>query len=256
MSFVGPDDFKKYKEYFIKLFRDLDRREPETECSRNILISRALMTFGDYGRSIGNKLQYAASEKEINAAWRDMFRMRSDDTGFNNMGRILRGLLDRNSFEDEGLEMIISDYIGQCKDKGKYPWNYYYVRYWDCFRSPYGKYTDPDNSQPYMRAAISTKTYVSANTYMPFLWAAEKQIEKEFPNKADEIDLSEYKNGSQTLTVGDMEIRCKNEGYIINGKDLDIPQEKGVDTVDRVERLCKKIRDYINTGGSDISVTE
>lgn len=94
---------------------------------------------------------------------------------------------------------------------------------------------------PYMFSVMQTKTYLSQNTYLPFL------------KIASDSHLSRDDMG-QRLIFGDEHIICTNDSYVRRKNENDevidtihITQDDGIDTEDRIIRL----KEYIKTNFSD-----
>ena len=203
-------------------------------------IDCALMATGNYGQQERNKWRYQYASKNLLLAWNELFH-RSANSGFDNTKEILIKLLSTNEiFDDSILDGIVSNYIATCDVDGRYPWNYYYVKY-PVFRpGSYGKLSNNEASEkPYMYSIMQTKSAWSSNTYMPYL------------KEADETHLSRDSMG-QRLVYSDVYITCANAAYIIKKNEDDsevetvsIPQdENGIDTVDRIVLLKDFIKKY------------
>lgn len=220
-----------YADRFAELF----------ECDKDN-IDCALMAVGDYGqKERGSRYQYAS--KRSVPAWRELFH-RSANAGFENTSAILTELLSgHESFSDTALRERADLFIKECEDKKLFPWRYYYIKY-DVFRpGSYGKLRNNSPKQtPYMFTVLQTRLYLSQNSYIPYLKAA------------DDAHLSRDDMG-QRLVYGDKYIVCTNSAYVVreNNSDklierIDIAQNSGgIDTEDRVIKL----KTYIKTHFAD-----
>ena len=225
ISIVGLDHVE-YADRFASLF-----------ACRWDLIDCALMTVGDYGQQERKKHHYQYGSKRMQTAWDELFH-RSANSGFENTRDILIDLLSRaESFSNELLEQIRSEFISSCEQSGIYPWRYYYIKY-DAFRpGSYGILSNRDKKEtPYVISVMQTKTQWSSNTYVPYL------------KEADESHLSKASMGQQ-LEYGDKYVICKNSEYVVCAagtktvlETWPIQQnEDGIDTEDRVIVLKQRI---------------
>lgn len=205
-------------------------------------IDCALMTIGNYSQQERNLWRYQYASKINQFAWNELFH-KSANIGFDNTKDILLQLLKKNdTFNNNLLDSIISDYIDDCELKSIYPWNYYYVKY-PVFRpGSYGKFSNTKAAtHPYMYSVMQTKTQWSSNTYMPYL------------KEADNEHLSRDSMGQQ-LVYSNTYIVCKNNGYVIHKINddsildtLEISQDSdGIDIEDRIIKLKSYIKNNYN----------
>lgn len=201
------------------------------------LIDCAMMTIGNYSQQERNKWRYQFASKSMQIAWDELFH-KSSNLGFDNTSAILVELLSKaESFTDEFLAQIITQFISSCEEIGIYPWRYYYVKYGSFRPGSYGKYSNKDATEnPYMFSVMQTKSQWSSNTYMPYL------------KEADEPHLSRDYMG-QRLVYDDRHIICQNNGYLLRDNETEevietilIPQNnEGTDTEDRILLLKQYI---------------
>lgn len=224
ISIIGLEHLR-YAKSFESLFQcDWDK----VDC--------AMMAIGDYGQKERNNWRYQyGSAKE--SAWTALFH-KSSNVGFERTRDILIRLLAKNQdFSNEILEKIADDYLQECETKSIYPLRYYYIKYAEYRPRSYGKmHNSAAEKNQYMFSVMQTKTYLSQNTYVPFL------------KIASDAHLSRDHMG-QRLIFGDEHIICTNNSYLRrkNADDAVIDticikqNNDGFDTEDRIVLL----KDYI-----------
>lgn len=204
-------------------------------------INCALMAIGDYGQIEKNnwRYQYGSTTKD---SWTSLFH-KSANSYFEKTKEVLISLLATNeNFSNEILKNIINDYLQECEDKKLYPFRYYYIKYSEYRPQSYGKmYNEDANRKPYMFLVMQTKSYLSRNSYYPYL------------KVADESHLSKDDMG-QRLTFENKYITCENSSYLVKTDDnilvdtITIAQNKdGIDTEDRIIRLKEYIKNTFYT---------
>lgn len=218
--------------HYAKRFESLFRCDPDK-------IDCAMMAMGDYGQKERNNWRYQYGSTRA-SAWIALFH-KSSNVWFDRTKDILIQLLATNAeFSDEILEKMADDYLQECEHSSRYPLRYYYIKYPEYRPRSYGKmYNNAAEDNPYMFSVMQTKTYLSQNTYLPFL------------KIASDSHLSRVDMG-QRLIFGDEHIICTNDSYVRRKNDevidtMHITQEDGIDTEDRIIRL----KEYIKTIFSD-----
>ncbi len=202
------------------------------------LIDCALMTIGNYGQQERNKWRFQYASKNNQLAWTELFH-KNANSGFDNTKAILLQLLKTNeAFSNDVLADMVSTYIAQCEADGRYPWNYYYVKY-PIFRpGSFGKLSNTQpREKPYCFSVMKTRSQWSQNTYMPYL------------KSADDAHLSKDSLG-QRLVYPSCHIICDNAAYLIRSNEdesvmesLEIQQDAdGIDTEDRIIKLKQYLR--------------
>lgn len=202
------------------------------------LIDCAMMSLGDYVQCERNGWRYQAGSYHIEKAWIELFH-KSSNQGFEDTKEVLCDLLNyADSFNDDVLRGIISEYIVASENESVYEWTYYYVKYSSFRPGRYGKYSwyDLENGC-YNMHVLWTESKWSENSYDPFLYEVN-------PNWISRDDLGEF------LIVDDEYIECTNDAFIfrdlkseIETKRLEIARnDEGVDVEDRVQKL----REYLN----------
>ena len=205
------------------------------ECSLD-KIDCALMSVGDYGQMERNKwrYQYGSSRR---SAWNDLFH-RSSNAGFEKTSKYLVELLRKHeSFDNDKLDIIAEEYIAECEAGSKFTPRYYYIKYHSFRPGSFGKMAMmPNTYMPYRFSVMQTKSFISENTYDPYLKEADP----------DHIDKD---SRGQRLTYLDTHIIARNNAFIVRNNQDDavvdtieiIQDENGIDTEDRIIKL----RNYI-----------
>ena len=240
ISIVGLDHLD-YADRFASLF----------SCKLD-LIDCAMMSIGNYSQQERNKWRYQFASKGMQIAWDELFH-KSANLGFDNTRAILIELLSKSeSFTNELLTQIVSEFISSCEKSGLYPWRYYYVKYPSFRPGSYGKYSNNNAAEkPYMFSVMQTKSQWSSNTYMPYL------------KEADEPHLSRDSMG-QRLVYGDRHIVCQNSEYLFRNNEseevikvIPIPQnEDGIDVEDRILLLRRSIPSLVGEDEERIGTME
>ena len=200
-------------------------------------IDCALMAIGNYGQQEKNKRRYQYASKSLQLAWDELFH-KSANSGFDNTKTILISLLStHDTFDNNTLDDIASDYVAKCEADSVFPWNYYYIKY-PVFRpGSFGKLSNTEAStKPYLFSVMQTKSVWSQNTYMPYL------------KEADNAHLSRDDMG-QCLIYAHTHISCENDSYVVYNNDDDsivdtIPISQNADGIDMEDRIIK-LKDYI-----------
>lgn len=199
-------------------------------CSRDA-IDCAMLAVTDYSQRLKPQIIQLGSgntEKPGKDAWFNLFHPSEKIGNIAETYRALRTALEKfNDFNDNALRAFANGYVNNCRDKGLYDWRYYYLNY-SVFRAcRYGRYTMWAEA-PYELVAIHAPKYESSNAYQCFLAALTGA-----PEHLEEIRRLPYNEGW---------LVCKNDRfqyYAADGQtvlsELEIPQQDGIDTVDRIE---------------------
>ncbi|MDD6696772.1 MAG: DUF262 domain-containing protein [Veillonellaceae bacterium] len=209
----------------------------------------ALVATGDYRQQDRNNWRYQLGSsganggggRRISVAWQKLFhRTKGNEGSFEHTGKVLRTLLSRvEPLTDEALHEVADRCLRDCTAEQRYDWRYYYIRYPSFRRGRYGTYEWADAGKPYECFAFWSESYASSRMCQPFLFAIDPKNEEA---------KDEY---NRVLRYGKYAIACENDSFSIyecvNIKDvrekglvpverLPIPQEQGIDTVDRIEQ--------------------
>lgn len=213
---VGHENVHLYNK-FARLF----------ECSRDA-VDCAMLAVCDYSQRHGVIIQLGSGNDGDAGltAWHNLFHPTEKTGNVANTIKALRTVLERfDAFDDATLYAYAEEYEHQCEESNRYDWRYYYLHYGNSFRPCYyGRYTQPED-KPYEMVAIYARKYESSNAYQCFL------AEIDYDN-IDETRWLAYKNGW---------LYCENDRFQYYDQEaenvlaeLEIPQEDGIDTVDRI----------------------
>ncbi|WP_081647853.1 DUF262 domain-containing protein [Butyrivibrio sp. VCB2006] len=202
------------------------------------LIDCALLTMGNYLQKEKNEWRYQLGSKKMPKAWTNLFH-RSSAEGFETTKTSLRMLLSKfDSFSDDKLKKLISDFLKEREKNQRYDWKYYYIKY-EVFRTGrYGKYSwDNLTGKPYEMVAMWTERNLSQNSYQPFL----KAIDSNHISK-DDFGLRLVYDGSY--------VQCENSAFVTYSSEnneeisrIDICQDdEGTDTEDRIKKYLEIVK--------------
>lgn len=214
-------------------------------------IAYALMAKGDYGQTErnGHRRQYGSDN---NSSWEALFH-RSTNKGFDKTKRILKQLLETNeSFSDDILKGIAETYCSVCEDNHEYPFNYYYIKYE--LSESYGKLRNKNIAEnPYNYVVLNTKSYLSVNSYCPYLNAVKKLLDSSNTDGVPQLILDDY---GQRLNVGSCHIYSKNNSFEWHFDGVESPvysfisqNTNGIDTEDRIEKLKNILKNAFAKSG-------
>jgi hypothetical protein len=176
------------------------------------MISRAMLTFGDYTQDWG---KYFTQFGVNNNTWRGMFTPSNFKKGFEKTKKILYSLLQYlNQNASVGLDKIIEAYLVEFQnDLGKpKDWGYYFVKYASFRKHEDGFYYWPVESEQYNCIMMRRSTLGGFN-WSPFLYNL-----KEYDTK--HLNLDNYGASLVLVKGGDsLKITNLNEGYRITPVD-------------------------------------
>lgn len=208
------------------------------------LISRALLTIGDYSQNLGWRTQMGVKSKDT--VWADLFhptKQRNEDDRFQNTSKILNKLLSKipNNYNDVQhiLENIVSNYLDN--ENTVFDWRYYFVKYEQMRYDTYGMYWWEDKLfKPYEVIIMGTEQRISGYNWNAFAYTLSKLHPEEF-----ELDNYAYQGDKLRVKGLNVSIDILNDKFVINeeGKepvDILITQnENGIDTENRIEKMEK-----------------
>lgn len=218
------------------------------KCNR-ILISRAMLTLGDYSAPVTWRYQIGS---EYNSSWNRLFHQPKDK---NEVCRdiLLRLLNMADPITNEALQKIIDDYLATCTT---YDWRYYIIKYPAMQPDTFGMYYFYDekthDKKRYWILKMQTEKHLGGRNHNIFL----KTI-FETSGITSGLSLSEYAHGEDggklRLDEKGLYIICADSAYEVHevhkrpdaatGKDattdtlihtMPIPQKDGIDTEDRI----------------------
>jgi hypothetical protein len=266
---LAPADFAARADAFTVLFRhDGNGAQPY------LGITGALLAHGDYGRIFPRESGHVTCDlgsPKNDDPWRNLLRRRKRES-VERVAIPLRGLLDAVA-RGHTLDDISAMYLANTTQKD---WRYYFVKY-DVMRSgASGRYTlSPDGG--YM-ACMLDKVYMTSLYYDPYLLA----IVKESGISAERISSHHWPRAFTgletlpreiTLSKSRIGLRCAASGWVIRfpedlhedtlgpsiladwGLERDgpewqlyVPQQAGVDTLDRIEAGSALLQKLVAAG--------
>lgn len=198
-------DFEQHAKMFQKVFLD------EFNCD---LISKALLTFGDYSQRFGNWFwQYGNTHRKH---WRDLFTPSQRRSGFENTRELLRALFSRLLHNPEGnLEAIVSSHLMSYQNEPNRPkdWLYYFIKYPEFRKNEDGFYSWPECPiKPYERRMMRRST-LGGFYWSPFLYTlkAKASIPLGLENYGAPLI---FVKGNYTLSITNV-----NNGYKLSSSD-------------------------------------
>lgn len=228
VSIIGLENLQ-YADRFISLF----------SCDKD-KIDCALSTCGFYAQEERRgRYQFASTN---DSAWNSLFH-KSANKGFDRTKSVLHDLLSKSeTFSNAKLDDLIADFLKNCENQKRFPWEYYYIRYSEFRPQKYGKMSNENAEEnPYLFLVLWTKQLWSQNAYIPYLKIVDAEnLSKEF--------------FGQRLIYSDAHVVCKNDAYLLRKNDaqetlieeLKIKQdENGIDCENRVDKL----RDFLHNQG-------
>lgn len=214
--------YKKFEELFA-------------QCSRDA-IDCAMLAVADYSQRQGTIMQLGSGDEDNagDSAWYSLFHPSVKVKGFDSTATALRTVLERfEEFSDEALYAFAEEYERKCEEESRYDWRYYYLHYPSFRAQRYGKYTQNADA-PYELVAIYAPQRVSNRAYQCFL----KELEEQGAGQVEEYVW--------WLVYEDGYLVCKNDSFEYYESDgetlidtLEIPQEDGIDTVDRIKHFME-----------------
>lgn len=233
VGIIGLDNID-YADRFTELFTcDLD------------LVDTALMSFGNYSQRERNnwRYQFGTSNTRVQKAWQDLFH-KSANYEYDRTKDTLKRLLESSeSFSNDILKKVVSDYLAACEEKKEFDIRYYYVKYRNFRPCSYGKYYWKDfSNHPYRLLVMQTGQQISQNSYQPFLHAV------------DHSEALSKDNYGDRIIRDDLYIVCDDSAYVVRKVEdqteverLDILQnENGVDIEDRIQKFKKYYTERFN----------
>ena len=199
-------------------------------CSRDA-IDCAMLAVTDYSQRITNQIIQLGSGNNENPgddAWYNLFHPTGKIKNFDLTMHALRTVLEMfDNYDDDTLYSFAEEYENECERKERFDWRYYYLHY-PIFRAcRYGRYT-LDAESPYKLVAIHSSKYPGSKSYQCFLAElADGDMERIY-----DIRWLSHKDGR---------LYCENDRFQYLDMDgesvideLIIPQDDGIDTVDRI----------------------
>jgi hypothetical protein len=215
-------------------------------CNKD-LISRVLLTIGDYSQFISWRFQLGARYNE--SVWFDLFHPTKQRSGFEDTFKIINNLLstlDESNINDEYLGKRVDIYLN-AKETPK-DWSYYFVKYIPMRQGNFGMYYwKKVSDRNYDVIMMNTEKSIGGKNWNVFLHTL-----NQLPEFTGKLSLGDYAYQGDKLKIKntDYEIECQNDKYVVFQNELQfecpIQQIDGIDTEDRIERGKQIINDLLN----------
>ncbi|MBO4875167.1 MAG: DUF262 domain-containing protein [Bacteroidales bacterium] len=218
----NPSNFDKFRMLF-------DKYDDDYRC---LLISKCMLTIGDYSQWIGSHWQIGTKN---NSTWKDLFHPSNQRGEFNRTKDVLNRLLDSSTrFDNESLESIVDKYLASNPIKD---WRYYFIKYCEFMHSTtYGLYYTYDDGD-YHSIKLHAKQK-NGRTWNVFLLTIYNELKDDY-----DISLGEYAyQGDKLHLPNNIELDCENDKFVLykNGEretEYKIEQDdNGIDKYDRIEQ--------------------
>jgi hypothetical protein len=207
-----------------------------------IRISRAMLTIGDYSQLATWKFLFGNSN---NSTWRELFTISKQRKNYDQTRTVLLQLLDNLKSDDSNqLNNIIRSYLMK-KDTSK-DWRFYFVKYPKMRSGWSGVYWwkrdgDRIKDNQYEIIMMNTAFSTTGRHWDPFLYVLYTD-----ESLSGLFYLEEYGHPLVHIKTN-QRIRCANscwEIYDVNDlplKSIDIPQQNGIDSEDRIDFFKQNI---------------
>lgn len=199
------------------------------------LVNCAMLAIGNYGQQESNNWRWQFGSKN-DSSWEFLFHMGAAKNFESTKAVLLQLLNKEETFNDDYLKSIKEEYIAICESDSLYDWRYYWLKYPSFRETKYGKYCFESNSidEPYRTVLMKTRSYISESSLVPYLF------------EIDQAHISSNDYG-RSLVYEKFYVKNLNASFefystIDNSlmKSFTIPQENGIDTVNRID-FGKKI---------------
>lgn len=223
VSIVGidnPNNFDKFRELFERC-----------DDYRFLLISKCMLTIGDYSQWIGSHWQIGTKN---DSTWKDLFHPSNQRGEFDRTKDVLKKLLDSSiQFDNENLESIVDKYFTSNPIND---WRFYFIKYCEYMHSTtYGLYYTYDDGD-YHSIKLHAKQK-NGRTWNVFLLTIYNELKDDY-----DISLGDYAyQGDKLHLPNDIELDCENDKFVLykNGEkeaEHKIEQDNnGIDKYDRVK---------------------
>ncbi len=231
ISVIGLENIE-YTNAFYSLF----------ECDWS-LVNRALLSIGDYSIRVNWRYQIGSARNDT--PWKAIFRAKDNVKAHDALITLLKM---KNVFSNEYLTTIIDNYLNSTII---YDWRYYLIKYESMRPEKYGMYFWYDygtrEKESYRILMMMTEKSIGGRNFNVFL-----KTLNDLDNSLD-FSLGEYAysgDGDKLISeVYGVYITCDDTKYsIFNMSDsaliqqIEIPQENGVDSKDRIDIGLEVIR--------------
>lgn len=235
IAVVGLENFTNFDK-FRELFNNIDWD----------LISRALLAKGDYFQVVSWRWQLGTKN---DSTWKGLFHPSNQREGFENKTKIVLNnlLASLTTIETSELQSVIDSYLNDfntLKDL-----RYYFVKYaepiltnWE-LPSTYGFYYTYNDGN-YHTLRMNTEERLNGRNWNVFVLTLYYQLNEKY-------GLGDYAHQGDTLMLSDtLSLDCENAKYVLYEKideewkvkqEFLIPQNDGIDTVDRIEWMKSEL---------------
>lgn len=205
------------------------------------LVNCAMLAIGNYGQQESNNWRWQFGSKN-DSSWEFLFHMGAAKNFESTKAVLLQLLNKEETFNDDYLKSIKEDYIANCESDSLYDWRYYWLKYPSFRETKYGKYCFESNSidEPYRTVLMKTRSYISESSLVPYLF------------EIDQAHISSNDYG-RSLVYEKFYVKNLNAAFefystIDNSlmKSCPIPQENGIDMVNRIEFGKQKLDEFQN----------
>lgn len=214
------------------------------------LVNCAMLAIGNYGQQESNNWRWQFGSKN-DSSWEFLFHMGAAKYFDCTKSVLLQLLKMQETISNDFLKSIKDEYLNKCESDNLYDWRYYWLKY-DSFReTKYGKYDFEAGSleKPYCTLLMKTRSYISENSYVPYLY------------EMDSAHISSNDYG-RSLVYEQFYVKNLNDGYefysTLDNTPLEkkqIPQENGIDTVNRIDfgkKVLAEFQSELNKQTSEI----
>lgn len=203
------------------------------------LVNCAMLAIGNYGQQESNNWRWQFGSKN-ESSWEFLFHMGAAKNFESTKSVLLQLLNKEETFNDDYLKSIKEEYINKCETDNLYDWRYYWLKY-DSFRdTKFGKYYFESYSldEPYRTVLMKTRSSISESSFVPYLF---------------EIDSAHISrdNYGRSLVYEQFYVKNLNDAFeFYSSADnsplerVQIPQENGIDIVDRIDFGKKALAEF------------
>ena len=229
----NSSNFKKFRLLFDNCTKDL--------------ISRALLSIGDYSQLISWRYQIGAKSNE--SVWFDLFHPTKQRQGFDKTLITLNSLLfelEESEINNEYIEQLVKEYLENSKTIKD--WRFYIIKYSPMRQGNFGMYYWRNLAEkPYEIIMMNTEKSLGGRNWDTTLYTLNTL--SDFVGK---LTLGEFAYQGEKLKIrnSEIEIECLNDKYVIYQNEIPteyaIHQFEGFDIEDRVEKGRQIIDDLFH----------
>lgn len=205
-----------------------------SNCDDWNLVSRALLTIGDYSQRISWRWQLGTPN---DSTWSDLFHPSNQRDDFNDTKDVLNKLLSKSTdFNNVVLDEIIDNYL---KSNPPKDWRYYFVKYYeDMLSDRYGFYYSYDDLG-YRTLRMHTAERLSGRNWNVFILTLYNELIEKYP----ELELGDFAYQGNMLILSDsLSLDCKEDRFVLYENDeekKEYPIEQDENSIDIEDRIVK-----------------